>query len=331
MIFTLSSYAQKTVSQLKIEPEIVDMGMIKEENGIVKAIFKITNISKRPYIMNYNFSSCGCLSSKISKEPLMPGASREVVVEYDPKRRPGIFNKEVVLVSDNKKHGDPLRVMGEVLPRAKSIAELYPIKSLFGVQLSDDKFPFGIISQNEKHTAVINLLNNSKSVVDLRVVTQGDALGKATLTTSKLEPRREAQLHFTYNLVGNRRYGELKNQIELYVNGKKWDQVIDINALAIYNFFDISDSERREAPRAIVSPLVYKTGTVKVPILNNGRTNLEILEVITSDKSVKYSLPKRIIAPNESVDITISSSTECSVTMLMNSPDTPVVVIKLKN
>lgn len=329
-LVSLFSTAQKKESQLKIEPDKVDLGVIKEEDGVVKVKFKITNISKKPYILNYSYTSCGCVSSKISKEPLLMGASREITVEFNPARRPGVFNKEILLISNNKKTSDALLLSGEVIPRAKSIAELYPIKAPDGLQLSSDNFPFGILSQNEKHTGVVNLFNNSKEEISLKVVSTGDPLGSAELTTTLLKPKKECQLQFTYNLLGNKKYGELSNQLELFVNGKKWDHAISVKALAIFNFFEMTDTQRRMAPRAIISPTEYRVGRVEIPILNNGKSDLKVLSVIKSSGDVDCQLSAEIIKPEEEAKITISSTKECSVTLLFNSPDTPIVIINLR-
>lgn len=327
---TLFSSAQKSGGQLKIEPQVVDFGVIREEDGVVKAKFRITNISKKPYIMNYSYSGCGCVSSKVSKEPLMPGASRDITVTFDPARRPGVFNKEMTLISDNKKYVDALKIRGEVIPKPKSIAEMYPIKAIDGLQLSSDVFPFGIISQNEKHTGVINMFNNSDKVVNIRVVSVGDALGHAEVSSSELKPKREGQLQFIYDLKGNKRYGELSNSIEIFINGKRWERQIAVKALAIFNFFEMTNDERKMAPRAIVSPLEYNVGTVTVPIHNNGKSDLRVLSVIKSSEDVSCRLSTEVIAQGQTGSITITASRECEVTLLFNSPDTPIVVIKLK-
>lgn len=329
-LISLFAIAQKKESQLRIEPAKADLGVIKEENGVVKVKFKITNISKKPYILNYSYSSCGCVSSKISKEPLMMGTSRDITVEFNPARRPGVFNKEILLISNNKKSSDALMLAGEVIPREKSIAELYPVKALDGLQMSEDHFPFGIISQNEKHMGVVNLFNNSKEEISLKVVCVGDPLGSAELTSTVLKPKKECQLQFTYNLLGNKRYGELTNRLELFINGKKWERVITVNALAIFNFFEMTETERRMAPRAIIAPTEYRVGTVEIPILNNGKSDLKVLSVLKSRNDVDCRLSGEVIKPNEEGKITISSQKECSVTLLFNSPDTPIVILNLK-
>lgn len=320
------SYGQ---SQLKIEPEVVDFGVIKEADGVVKAKFKLTNTSRRPYIMNYSYSSCGCVSTKVTKEPLLPGRSREVTVEFNPKRRPGVFNKSMSLISNNKKYVDELRIRGEVIPKVKSIEELYPIKSLSGLQLSEDKFPFGILSQNEKHTGVINLFNNSQTTINVEARCVGDALGTVVLSSREIKVGKEAQLQFTYDLRDNRRFGELKNVVKLFVNGVEWKHPIDIKALVIYNFFDMSDDERKLAPRAIISPTTYNTVSETVPIFNNGKSDLKVLSVIVSDINVTYTLSSEVIKANQRGSITVKAPKGGSVTLLFNSPDTPIVEIRL--
>lgn len=318
-------------SQLKIEPEVVDFGVIKEADGVVKAKFKLTNKSSKPYIMNYSYSGCGCVSTNVTKEPLLPGKSREVTVLFDPKRRPGVFHKSMTLISNNKKQTDELRIRGEVIPKPKSIEELYPIKALSGLQLSEDKFPFGILSQNEKHTGVINLFNNSKTPITVKARCSGDALGEVVMSVTEIMAGGTAQLQFSYDLRNNNRFGELKNSVTLLVNGVEWKHPIDIKALVVFNFFEMSDEERKNAPRAIISPTTYSIGTETIPILNNGKSDLKILSVILSDVNVSYKVTDEVIKAGQTGKITVSAPKGGSVTLLFNSPDTPVVELKFNS
>lgn len=326
-------------TQLKIVPEIYNFGKIMEKDGIVDAKFTITNISKKPYIINYSYSGCGCVAAKVSKEPLMPGKSRDIYVEFDPKRRPGVFQRDVMLVSNNKKRGDMLNIKGEVIPRVKSVSELYPISTIDGVSLSDEIIPLGIISQNEKSIGVINYYNNSKSTVNIELKVKGSKEGVATLSSKTLAPNRSGQIQFTYDLVGVPYYGELSNTVELYVNGKKWTRDIAVNALAVFNFFEMTDAERASAPRAIIAPTAYTVSAfdknIVIPILNNGKSNLKLLTTIPS-KFIGFSLKDKIIKPNQESELIIhlknnsENVTEGSLTLMFNAPDTPIVTINLK-
>ena len=335
-----SQSKSKKASQLKIEPKVFDLGKIYEIDGKVKMRFVITNISKKPYILNYSYSGCGCIAAEITRKPLMPNEMRAVEVEFNPKRRPGIFHKVVSLISDNKSYNDDLEVIGEVIPRPKSIEELYPIKVMDGVSISSDLLPLGIISQNEKHIGVINCYNGSNESVNLKIKTVGDKLGTAVISSEKIAPNRSSQIQFNYDLINGKYYGELKNEIELYINGKKWEEDIKVNALVMFNFFEMTEKEREAAPRAIVVPREYIVNfgeRKEVEIFNNGKTDLKILAVIPSGDNIEYKLTKNVIEPNKTGLITLylketkEKLNFGDVTVMFNSPDSPIVIVKLKN
>lgn len=334
--FSFSQITLDKNTQLSIYPEIFDLGQIKEVDGVVSAKFTITNISKKPYILNYSYSNCGCLALKISKEPLMPNQSRDIVVQFDPKRLPGVTIRSVVLVSNNKRRLDKLPVRAEVVPIKKSIDELYPIKTSSDLSFSDDIIPLGVISQNEKHMAVLNYYNHGKSEVIMDVKIKGSERGEVTLSSKKLPPNGTGQLQFTYDLVNEEYYGMLKNSIEIYVNGKKLEKDILVNALVVFNFFEMSEDERINAPRAIVSPREYKLGEkpITIPILNNGKSDLKILKIITKNDDLIYHVDDMIIKPNKRTNLTIKRGDKDfkmgDVTLMFNSPDSPIVTIYLE-
>ena len=59
-------------------------------------------------------------------EPVAPGAKGIIKVSYDPRNRPGVFNK-TIRVSSNAENADVvLTILGEVTPRARTIEEDYP-------------------------------------------------------------------------------------------------------------------------------------------------------------------------------------------------------------
>ena len=61
------------------------------------------------------FSSCGCTIPKKPEEPISPGESGEIQVNYDTKRT-GIFQKAITVRSNAKTPNVILRIKGEVLP-----------------------------------------------------------------------------------------------------------------------------------------------------------------------------------------------------------------------
>lgn len=327
----LSSFGQ----QLEISPKIFDFGTIKEEDGVVKATFTVKNISSSPYIMTYFYSSCGCVTTEIDRKPIMPNETREIEVDFDPMRRPGIINKEVVLISADNNRKDKLNLGGHVIPRKKSLQELYPLEVMDGVCLSEDYFPFGIINQGDYHTGIINIYNSSDESISLSVRRVGDnAYGSIELTEEKLSPNTQGQLHFGYDLTSDGAYGAFTDTVYLAVNGVEIKQLIKSNAIGIYNIFGVSDSQRENTSKPIVSPLRYfvsKNEEVVIPISNGGVEDLEIVGVVVDSEKISYSLTDTKVKKGEKIYLKsrLIDGERGEVVLLLNSIDSPVMTINL--
>jgi hypothetical protein len=124
MLFVSGATAQKP--QIVFENLEHDFGSFKEADGVQTTTFKFTNKGSVPLVLSNVRASCGCTTPKWTREPVMPDGSGEIQVSYDPKNRPGSFNK-TVMVSSNAENGTTvLRITGRVEERDKTIAELYP-------------------------------------------------------------------------------------------------------------------------------------------------------------------------------------------------------------
>ena len=95
-----SATAQEVSNGAKIEfaKETHDFGDIKYgSDGVYNFEFK--NTGSAPLILSNAKGSCGCTTPFWSKEPINPGKTGSIKVEYDTKR-PGPFNKSVTITSN---------------------------------------------------------------------------------------------------------------------------------------------------------------------------------------------------------------------------------------
>ena len=97
--------------------KVVDYGVIdhKSEGGR-KFIF--TNNGTEPLIIKNAKGSCGCTVPTWPREPIAPGASGEIGVNYDTKRT-GKFTKTITLTTNADKKPVILTIKGEVNPPPK--------------------------------------------------------------------------------------------------------------------------------------------------------------------------------------------------------------------
>ena len=84
-----------------------DFGTISEEGGDQSTVFVLTNNTKEPVLITNVIPSCGCTSPEYTKEPIEPGKSGKVTITYDPKGRPGAFDKNITVMST----GNPDRIV----------------------------------------------------------------------------------------------------------------------------------------------------------------------------------------------------------------------------
>lgn len=92
-----------------------DFGVISENGGPVTHEFTFTNKGNAPLIIVSAKATCGCTQPSYPKEPIKPGESGVIKVTYNPAGRPGPFNKQIAIRTNDKR--DPkstVRIKGEV-------------------------------------------------------------------------------------------------------------------------------------------------------------------------------------------------------------------------
>ncbi len=107
------STGQEKKAEIKFDENLIDYGEI-EYNSDGKRTFKFTNIGEAPLVFNRISSSCGCTVPKKPEQPIKPGESAEIEVEYDTKRI-GVFIKAISVSSNAVNSNVVLRIKGEVL------------------------------------------------------------------------------------------------------------------------------------------------------------------------------------------------------------------------
>ena len=90
-----------------------DFGSIKEGEK-VKHTFKFKNTGSEPLIISNAKGSCGCTVPKWPSEPIAPGASSQIEVEFDSKGKPGKQTKRVTVTANTVPAQMFLNISGDV-------------------------------------------------------------------------------------------------------------------------------------------------------------------------------------------------------------------------
>src|SRR5688572_16413230 len=114
LLLTLVSGFAQQAKQIHFKEETFDFGTVVEDNGPVSHEFVFTNNSTRPVkILNVQ-PSCGCTTPGWTKEPIEPGKTGTVQASYNPKGRPGFFNKSLTVITDFEANPIILYIKGQV-------------------------------------------------------------------------------------------------------------------------------------------------------------------------------------------------------------------------
>ena len=91
---------KQSLAEITFEKDVHDYGTIKQNaNGSCE--FKFKNTGKEPLIISMARGSCGCTVPDWPKEPIKPGETAAIKVNYDTKRV-GPINKTVTITSNAK-------------------------------------------------------------------------------------------------------------------------------------------------------------------------------------------------------------------------------------
>ena len=92
-----------------------DFGTV-DAGEIVSHVFEFTNTGSEPLIISNAKGSCGCTVPQWPKDPIAPGASGEITVEFNSKGKKNKQNKKVTITANTEPAQTFLYIKGEVTP-----------------------------------------------------------------------------------------------------------------------------------------------------------------------------------------------------------------------
>jgi hypothetical protein len=116
-------YQQKAEAMAKtnvtFDSEEYDFAQVTD-GDIVRHTFKFTNSGSNPLVVQRAKASCGCTVPTWTKEPIAPGETGEIAVEFNSKNKAGMQTKTITVTGNFEGNiNKVLRIKGEVLPASK--------------------------------------------------------------------------------------------------------------------------------------------------------------------------------------------------------------------
>lgn len=350
IIFTMFVFAQTQEPAISWDETVHNFGTFKEEAGPQLATFTFTNTGNKPlYITNVK-ASCGCTATEYTKEPVKPGEKGFVKATYNPKNRPGKFNKSVTVTTNTENPTSLLRIEGEVTPREKGIEDYYP-KAFGDLRLRTSHVAFNKVYNNQTVTDTLGIVNMGAEPITLTFEDVPEHI-KISVSPAVLDGKKADAKHggmgvitVTYDASKKKDWGFIMDRISLVINGEKDNKDrISISATIEEDFSHLSQEELAKSPKIEFQNIEFDFGTMKqgeksthnFEFVNTGKSDLVIRKIKASCGCTATNPEKMVIKPGEKSHITVTFNSagkrgrqNKTITVITNDPQQSSVVLKV--
>lgn len=308
ILLTLCALTASAQEHLSFRPDTWDFGTIRETDGRVSHTFTGVNRGDSPLVILDVVTTCGCTVPDFSKKPILPGEKTQITVTYDPANRPGSFTKELWVYSSEKRKIATLTVQGSVIPRQKTVEELYPVDAGGGLRLGSTLNAFSYIYPGRQVQAAIGYANTSKRPVRLELRPETTSGALRTDYPKQIAPGERGEINFTYLIPADKpRYGTVRDALEVLIDGRSNGTTLVTHGIGV----DPQPADTTQnAPKADFSENILKFGPVKhagpvrkkhFTLSNAGGAEL-IVRAVEGEGHVATTLaPGQKIAPGDSL------------------------------
>ncbi|HEY3373322.1 MAG TPA: DUF1573 domain-containing protein [Prolixibacteraceae bacterium] len=332
-------------SRIAFEKLQHNFGTFKEELGPQTVSFNFKNEGTVPLILNNVQASCGCTTPEWTRDPVAPGAKGIIKVSYDPRNRPGVFNK-TIRVSSNADNADVvLTILGEVTPKVPTLEESYP-NEIGPLRAKTNHIAFVQIKENQVKKDSTEIINNSDKPVQLSFKTPPPHL-TAVIRPAKLAPKQKGYIVVTFDASKIKAYGFVMHRIYLNVDGQDdYKNSIAVSTTLEEDFSALSAEDLKNAPVVKYDLESFDFGDIKpgskvehtFNLKNDGKKDLIIRDVKSSCGCTAVSPSKNIVSSGESVPLKVTFDStgkngrnNKTITVITNDPKNPTTVLRISS
>ncbi len=111
---TGSDNSRKDLPEIKFDETLHDFGKISQGER-VKYTFQFTNVGKSSLVISNVSTTCGCTIAEKPKDPIPPGKSGKIEVEFNSEGKKNIVERSITVVSNCEPNATTLTIKAEVI------------------------------------------------------------------------------------------------------------------------------------------------------------------------------------------------------------------------
>ena len=340
----ISINAQTSKAEISFKTEAHDFGTFKEDAGPQTFTFKFTNTGKSTLNLSSVNASCGCTTPEWPRSPIAVGKTGEIIVTYNPRNRPGPFDKSITIKSNAQTSIKVLKIKGNVIPRTKTEVDLYP-EEVLGLRLKAKNLAFTKVYTNKTKQESVEIINTTGKDMKIEFLNVPKHL-KIWVEPKILKPKQKGKIKGIYDARIKNDYGFAIDNVSMKINGVSNGRTrLTISASLEEDFTSLTPSEIAKAPVAIINNRIFDFGTINngekklhtFVLTNKGKSDLKIRKINSNCGCTIAKPDKTTIKPNESINIKTtfnskgrSGKQSKSIIIITNDPKKSKIRLKVK-
>lgn len=320
-----------------------DFGAFDEESGIVSCKFPVVNIGSEPLSIVSARATCGCTSPRYPADAVAPGDTAYVTVAFDPKGRPGRFNKQIYIETNAVPSKTRLDIHGVVIGAGSTISRRYPVD--FGpLKLAYKGMMMGEVVKGRLKTVYFEGYNQSNDSLRIKVVRTPSYVDIA-VAPEVVPPGEQATLITYVNSAKCPLYGLVEDSVAISpVAGETYS--LPMTVIVNEDFSKLSPEQMAKAPIAVPETEIVDFGqvdrsgepvTCKFSLSNAGKSNLEIRRIYSADPGVVAAAASMTVKKGRKTEIEVTVDPRVQtggllssrLVIITNDPLHPVYNIRL--
>ncbi len=340
--------------QIQFQETTHDFGKIKEEGGKVTGRFIFTNVGTEDLILTNVRPGCGCTAANYTKDPVAPGQQGFIDATYNPYNRPGGFNKNIRVTTNEPRFTDGsnsaphmIFIKGEVIKRPPTEFEKAGYTKSNGMaRFFDPNVKLDVLN-TQKVRDTFKVRNFWTKPVKFEMNAPKEYLTEVYRSFgTELNPGQEGFIVLEYDAAKCGQFGQVKEAVTYMTNDS-----IEARKLLHYainvkeDFSKLTAKQLKNAPVAELGALEYDFGSVAknaqtqgvITLANKGKTPLKIRALSSSTGYFRASAQMMEIPAGGSTNITITFRANSragvqkgTIEVITNDPNNSTQVINLK-
>ena len=342
--FSTMVTGQQKKANISFDKTLHDFKEFKEEDGVKTISFTFTNTGSEALIIQRVTSSCGCTTPSWTKQPIAPGEKGFVSAAYNPKNRPGHFDKYITVESNSEVKSTRLQITGSVIAKQLTIEDQYTF-AVGGIRLKSNHLSFGTVFKNSPQTKLLEFINTSDEVQNLELKNIPSHL-EANVLTPTVKPGEKGTIEIKYLTDKQKDWDFIINRIDIYLNGttdRSYKLVVSANVQE--DFSSMTPEEKANAASIKFSEKTFNFNQLKqgekidyeYTFTNTGKSDLIIRKVRASCGCTAVVMDETVIPAGQSSSIKVSFNSagkkgnqNKTVTVITNDPSHPREILWIK-